>query len=121
MKNTFNIILLGAVVLVLFAAFSASAQQYPTPVGPPPGTGPIQTVGQGIGLLNQILTWVATIFWIAAALFVLYAGFLYLTAGGDTEKVQKANHQLIYAVVAIIVGILAFGLPALVDAFLRRQ
>jgi membrane glycosyltransferase len=97
--------------------FSALAQ-LPTPVSPPTTQGPITTTGGIINLFGQILTWVAYIFWIAAAGFVFYAGFLYLTAAGDPEKVKKAGSQLLYAVIAIAIGIMAYGLPVLVQSFL---
>ncbi|RJQ28927.1 hypothetical protein C4571_02720 [Candidatus Parcubacteria bacterium] len=114
-------LLILAVFLPLALAFAQGGTPQVTPVQPPRNPGPIQDVGQGLRLLDQILTWIATIFWIAAAVFILYAGFLYLTASGDPEKVQKANHQLIYAVVAIVIGIMAFGLPVLVENFLRGR
>lgn len=123
MKHIAVKIALCAGIASLALAPLALAQQ-PTPVLPPTTQGPITSVGGAGGvipLLNKILTWIGTIFWIAAAIFVLYAGFLYLTAGGDPEKVGKANHQLIYAIVAIVIGIMAFGLPKLIDAFLRGQ
>jgi hypothetical protein len=110
--------LLIAVVLVPAAAAFA---QYPTPI-PPPSTQPPIESGQGIiDFLNQVLTWLAYIFWIFAAIFIFWAGFLYLTAAGNDEKIKKANHQLRYAVIAIIVGLFAFGLPRLVLNILQRR
>lgn len=104
-------LLLAAVALMPAVAVFA---QYPTEV-PPPMTEPPVSSGTGvIDFLNQILTWTAYIFWIFAALFVFWAAFLYLTASGDPEKIKKANHQLRYAVIAIVVGIFAYGLPRLV-------
>lgn len=118
-RNTKLALLLVAVLLL--PAVAVFAQQQPTPVLPPSTQGPI-TSGQGvITFLDQVLTWVAYIFWILAAIFVFWAAFLYLTASGDPEKIKKANHQLRYAVIAIIVGIFAFGLPRLVLNVLQRQ
>ena len=34
-------------------------------------------------------------------------------AGGDAEKVKKAHKQLLYVVIALIVGAMAYGAPAL--------
>lgn len=111
------ILLAMAFVLVPFAVFG---QVDITPVEPPTDTtAPIQNIDQGIDLFRQILTWFAIIFWIAAALFVFYAAFLYLTAAGNEEQVKKASSQLLYAVIAIAVGLMAYGLPAFVDTFLR--
>ncbi|MEK7212778.1 MAG: hypothetical protein AAB686_03810 [Patescibacteria group bacterium] len=101
--------------------FQITAADYPTAV-PIPGAGnaPIQS-GQGfINFAGQLLIWIAYLFWIAAVAFIFYAGFLYLTAGGDAEKVKKANQQLKWAVIGIIVGLFAYGLPYLLFNILSR-
>lgn len=105
---------------VLVMPFLASAQ-LPAEAPVPDTPGPI-TSGQGvIDLINQFLFWLATIFWIAAAGFIFYAAFLYLTAAGDAEKVKTASHALLYGVIAIAVGLMAYGLPVLVRAVLGGQ
>jgi hypothetical protein len=50
---------------------------------------------------------------LATIFFVILAAFKYLTASGDPEKVKAASHQLLYAAIAIIVGILARVLPGI--------
>ncbi len=85
----------------------------------PGATGPLQSVCNVIGLVNNILFWFSTLFWIFAGIFVFYAAFLYLTARGDENQVSKAHHQLIWAVVAIAIALLAGGLPYLVFTFLQ--
>jgi len=47
-------------------------------------------------------------------MFILYAAFIYLTAGGDPEKVKTASNQLIYAAVAIAVALVAQGIRFIV-------
>jgi len=109
-------ILAAAVVLLPLAAFG---QNFTPKIQPPPQTpGPISSPQSIINLINRVLYWVATAFWIAAAIFVFYAAYLYLTAGGDSERISKAHKQLIWAVVAIAVGLMAYGLPFLVYNFL---
>lgn len=48
--------------------------------------------------------------------FVVLAAFKYLTAAGDPDKVKAASHQLLYAAVAIVVALLAKGLPSIVNS-----
>jgi amino acid permease len=69
-------------------------------------------------VLDRIATIIATIFWIAAAASVFYAGFLYLAAAGNSEKVGKAHRQLWYTVIAVIVGLFAYGLPRFLESIL---
>src|SRR6266404_1501595 len=93
---------LGLLLATPIFAFAAIPPAQPPYIAPSPTvTGPITNVGIVIDLINKILFWVATLFWIAAAIFVFYAAFVYLTAAGDEEKVKKASHTLLYAVVAI--------------------
>jgi hypothetical protein len=78
----------------------------------------ITTTGGVIGLLLRILDLARIIFWIVAVAMILYAAFLYLTAGGDPIKVGKANATLRYAIVAIVVALIATSLPFLVRSLL---
>lgn len=100
---------------------TAMAQSLPTPAPTPTTQGPI-TSGVGvINFANQIGTWISFLFWALAVIFIFYAAFLYLSARGDEEKVKKANHQLIYAVIAIVVALFAYGLPLFVGNILKSQ
>lgn len=112
------VIFILAVVLAIAPAVVFGQTSNVTQVTPPSGAAPITTVDQGLGVFRQTLTWFAMAFWIAAALFVFYAAFLYLTAAGNEQRVQKAHSQLLYAVIAIAIGLMAYGMPALVKNFL---
>jgi len=52
---------------------------------------------------------------------IFLSAFGYLTAAGDPEKVKTASHRLLYAVIAVAVGLMAYGIPALVNNFLSRK
>ena len=56
-----------------------------------------------------------------ATLMIVWAGFNYLTAAGNQEKVTNANHMLIYAVVAIAVAIIAKGVPGIIGGILTTS
>lgn len=55
---------------------------------------------------------------IAVIMFVV-AGILFLTAGGDPEKIQKARSALIWGVAGVVVGIIAFSILAIVSTGLN--
>ncbi|MFA6354691.1 MAG: hypothetical protein WCX12_03360 [Candidatus Paceibacterota bacterium] len=119
-----NLLKVGAIIflMVIFAGPVAVMAQDITQVNPPIGTTPgPSSVGGAIDWFGTILTWVARIFWIAAILFIFWAAFLYLTAAGDPEKVKKASHTLLYAVIAIVIGLMAYGIPKLVGTGLSGQ
>ena len=76
------------------------------------------TVGGIVDIIRQVVRWVYIIFFIIAVLFIIWAAFTYLTAGGDPEKVAEAKNRLIYAAVAIAVAFLAVGFEVIVRNFL---
>ncbi|MBN2197797.1 hypothetical protein JW698_01200 [Candidatus Wolfebacteria bacterium] len=78
------------------------------------------TVGGIVEIIRNVVRWVYILFFILAVLFILFAAFTYLTAGGDTEKVEKAKNQIIYAAVAIAVALLAVGFEIIIRSFLAN-
>jgi len=51
-----------------------------------------------------------------AVIMVLYAAYLYVIAGDDTERTTKARKTITYAAIAIIVALVAKGFPSLVGS-----
>jgi len=117
-------VLAVVLVLPLLPSLALGVDNDPgiVPVNIPDPSGEEGLVGQGgtgiIELLRTILTWIGIIFWIFAVGFILYAGFLYLTAGGAPEKVTKAGQQFKFGIIAIIIGLLAYGLPRIIQTIL---
>jgi hypothetical protein len=58
-------------------------------------------------LVSSIVNVLSVIVGIVAVIFVIYAGFKYVTAGGDSSKVSSAKNTLIYAIVGLVVAALA--------------
>ena len=50
--------------------------------------------------------------------FIIYAAFLYVTSAGDSERVRMANHQITFAVIALVVGLFAKSVPLVVNGAL---
>ncbi len=70
-------------------------------------------------IVTAILNWAFGLLLAIAALFIIYAAFLYLTSGGDEEKVKKARQWIVYAVIAIIIAFLARAIVAIVRQLLQ--
>jgi hypothetical protein len=49
---------------------------------------------------------------------IVYGGILFITSGGDSEKTTKARNTLLYAVIGIIIIVLAFGIVKWASGFL---
>lgn len=75
---------------------------------------PINSANDIVNVLLKIGRWVSALFWAAAVIAVFYAGFLYLTASDNPERVKKAHKQLLYAIIAIAVALMAYGFPTLI-------
>ena len=93
------------------AAFAQFAgQTLPSP--------PVTDLATFINIICGIAGWLFIFLVVMAIIFVVLAAFNYLTSGGDPEKVKTASNQLIYAAVAIAVGLFAKALPLIVGSLL---
>ncbi len=109
----FNFSFIRDVGVIIAVSLAVSQVAFATTNDPP-----IKSVDNLISVLNKILFWVANIFWIVAITMIFYAAFLYLTAGDNPERIKKAHSQLLYALIAIAIGVLAYGIPTLVQDIL---
>ncbi len=81
---------------------------------------PVESTSGLIGVLRGIVQTTYIIFFIIATLFILFAAYNYLTAGGQPEKINTAHKQLLYAGIAIVVALLAVGTSAIIKNFLEN-
>jgi hypothetical protein len=96
-------ILLSFLLVALVFPVVASAAAY---------TSPLPTSLDLLDMIGKIANW---LFWILLAIsivFIVYAGILFVTAAGNTEQVEKARHIILYAVIGIIVAMLAYAIRA---------
>ena len=68
-------------------------------------------------LINTILSvrdWLFYILLIIAAIFIIIAAYYFVTAAGDPEKVKNAKNFVLYALIGVLVALMARGLVSLV-------
>ncbi len=104
-----NSIAIGVVAMQLAVPMAVLAQGQ-GPATPPPVT----NLCDVISIIETITNWLLIFLIIIAVIFVIMAAFKYLGAGGDSEKVGAANKQIIYAAVAVAIGLLARAVPWIV-------
>ena len=75
----------------------------------------VLTIEQLIDRLKPVI-W--TVFGFIALLCFVYAGIMFLTAGGNPDKVGAARKAFLYGVVGIVVGIIAYGIVAIMTNIL---
>ncbi|MEK9154542.1 MAG: hypothetical protein AAB596_00490 [Patescibacteria group bacterium] len=84
-----------------------------------PSDSPIKSFNDIFRIFEKILGWAYTLFFIVAAFFIIIAAFSYLTAQGDPTKITESNKRILYAVIAIIVALLAFSFDVIISKFLQ--
>lgn len=70
-----------------------------------------QTVGDYVTKFIDLILYAAGI---AAVIYLLYAGILYITSAGDEAKAAKGRQGLTYAIVGIVIITLAFVIEKVV-------
>ena len=94
-----------------------ASAQLPNYVQPAPVQGdPVQRI---LGILQTVINWMLTGLIALAVIFVIIAAYNYLTAAGDEEKVKTAKNMIIYAVVAVAVGLASQILVSLATALVK--
>lgn len=117
MKNKFllikNIIILMN-VLTLGAGMPILAAQSPQAENIE-----INNINDILKIINNIATWMYRIILAAAVIVVLIAAFTFLTSGDKPDSIKKAKNQILYAVIGVIIAIIAFSVSAIVANILN--
>lgn len=77
---------------------------------------PLFDYGDGslVNVINNITNWVLGFAGALAVLFVIYGGLLFITSAGNEKRVDAAKKTLTYAVLGIIVIVLAYFIVKLI-------
>jgi heme/copper-type cytochrome/quinol oxidase subunit 2 len=111
-KNLF----LGGGSLVALLVFWLGMAHVASAANPTPPALVTNATNLGTSLFCPIIDVMFYILIFIAVIMVIWAAYLYLTAGDDTQQVHKATKTMTYAAVAIVVGLIAFGFPSLVSS-----
>jgi len=58
--------------------------------------------------------WIFYLLMLAVMIMILVGGFMFLTAGGDSTKVSRAGKMIAFAIVGLLIGLLARVIPSIV-------
>ena len=70
---------------------------------------PAELIGPN-GVFTQITNTVLYIVGIISVIMLIYGGLRYVISGGDSKKVTDAKNTILYAIIGLIVSILAFAI-----------
>jgi hypothetical protein len=117
-KNKFNSLWVSLLTFSLPLLASASTPAIPTGGSNVPDA-PIKTVSGALGLICIFFGYMFYVLMTLAVIFIMIGAYRYLNSSGDGEKVKKANTTLLYAAIAVLVALLAKGIPLIVADFLN--
>ena len=67
-----------------------------------------------INAVNNVVDWIFLFLLVISVAMIAIAGFLWMTSGSDTKRVELAKNMIIAALVGLVIAILARILPAVV-------
>lgn len=79
---------------------------------------PNQTINTWQGLVNTVATWIFAIAGVVAFFYLIYSGFLYLTAAGNPDAAKKGQQGIINAIIGLVIIFLAFAIVRAVTSLL---
>ena len=65
-------------------------------------------------LIGQLISVILGILGIILVVYIVQAGIMYMTAGGDTDKVKKAKTMITQAVIGMIIIVAAYSISSFV-------
>jgi hypothetical protein len=57
--------------------------------------------------ISNITDWIFSIFLVIAVIFIVYGAYKLLIAGGSPEALDEARKLIIYAIIAVVIAVLA--------------
>ncbi len=100
MKNKHKFIFILFLLATPFALFAADPL--------------IETGDDVVGIINNVTSWLWQLFAAATVLAFLIAGFFYVTAAGDSDRITTANNMIKYGIIGVVVALLSAGMSELI-------
>lgn len=110
-KIVTTLTLISLLVMPVLAFAQTEQEQIPA--------APFEDIGGLLGIAEDIGNWIFTGLLILAAIFLVIAGYFFVTAGGNPENVNKARQMLINALIGVAVGLAARGLIAVITNLIQ--
>ena len=120
MKNIIKKISTGLLAVAGIAVIAAGSMVMPVSADDPGGLQgaleqtqsddmPTELFGEG-SIVTTVINTMLFIVGILSVIMIIYAGIRYVTAHGDSKQVGDAKNTLIYAIVGLIISIVAYAL-----------
>lgn len=74
--------------------------------------------GSILGIIQNLLFWLLTIFAILGIIGFVISGIMYLTSAGDSSQAGKAKQAMMYSIYGILIGLSGFVIMKAVSSLL---
>ena len=72
------------------------------------------TEGKGFPVIaGRVINYASGVAATLAVVFIIYAAFMYLTAGGDEEKAKKAKMTIVWTLVGLVILIFSWSIVSI--------
>ncbi|MCX7589758.1 MAG: hypothetical protein RMK17_00505 [bacterium] len=109
-----KIILILIIKIILIFSPLVFAQQSLPPDMP---EAKIKSLYDVVRLIKRAINWLFYFLIILSVFFFMLAAFEYLISGGEKETIDRAKSRLKYGIYAIVLALLAKGIPDVVASF----
>lgn len=84
---------------------------------PPPGALDISSPGQLQRPIERAVSFLGSLTFAVSVVVLMYAGFLYVTAGENEDAVSRAKSLITWAIVGVVVAMSAWAVPLFIVSF----
>jgi hypothetical protein len=109
-KITAGVLTLGVLGLFAFPTIVGAVSAIPQPDDL--GLGSATLTGMITGIIQVILGFLGVI----AVLIILWGGFIWMTAGGEPDKVEKAKKMIYAGIIGLVIIFAAYAISTFVIA-----
>lgn len=67
-----------------------------------------------VDIISSLISVILSILGVLMLIFMLYAGFLWMTAGGDSKQVDKAKETMVRTVIGLIIIVGSYAISTFV-------
>ena len=72
-------------------------------------------------MVEQLITWFVGVAGIISAVFLVYGGISYMTASGDSGKLQKAKQMILYSLIGLAIVAFSSAMIAFVSGIIKNS
>lgn len=82
-----------------------------------PGSKESYTFTNLVSTANKTVNIFVSILVVLAVLYMVWGGFTYITAGGDSGKIGEAKNRVLFGLIGVVIMIFAVGIFNLVSSY----